>query len=72
MGRPEGTPVIDLRMALSLEAMRAIAEGAELVFDMNEEGVRVFISCDDEAVNAFHTQVQRALLHMLPISGMPN
>ncbi len=72
MGRPEGTPVIDLRMALSLEAMRAIAEGAELVFDMNEEGVRVFISCDDEAVNAFNTQVQRALLHMLPISGMPN
>lgn len=64
--------MIDLRMALSLEAMRAIAEGAELVFDMNEEGVRVFISCDDEAVNAFHTQVQRALLHMLPISGMPN
>ena len=64
--------MIDLRMALSLEAMRAIAEGAELVFDMNEEGVRVFISCDDEAVNAFHTQVQRALLHMLPISDMPN
>ena len=64
--------MIDLRMSLSLEAMRAIAEGAELVFDMDEEGVRVFISCDDEAVNAFHTQVQRALLHMLPISDMPN
>ena len=64
--------MIDLRMALSLEAMRAIAEGAELVFDMEEEGVRVYISCDDEAVNAFHTQVQRALLHLLPISGMPN
>jgi hypothetical protein len=59
-------------MSLSLEAMRAIAEGAELVFDMEVEGLRVFISCDDEAVNAFHTQVQRALLHMLPISGMPN
>ena len=59
-------------MALSLEAMRAIAEGAELVFDMEEEGVRVFIACDDEAVNAFVTQVQRALLHMLPTSGMPN
>jgi hypothetical protein len=52
--------------------MRAIAEGAELVFDMEDEGVRVFISCDDEAINAFHTQVQRALLHMLPISDMPN
>ncbi len=64
--------MIELRLALSLEAMRAIAEGAELVFDMEDEGVRVFISCDDEAINAFHTQVQRALLHMLPISDMPN
>ena len=64
--------MIELRLALSLEAMRAIAEGAELVFDMEDEGVRVFISCDDEAINAFHTQVQRALLHMLPISDLPN
>ena len=64
--------MIELRLALSLEAMRAIVEGDELVFDIEEDGVRVFISCDDEAVNAFNTQVQRALLHMLPISGMPN
>ena len=64
--------MIELRLALSLQAMRAIAEGSELVFDVEGEGVRVFIACDDEAVNAFHTQVQRALLHMLPISGMPN
>ena len=64
--------MIDLRLALSLEAMRAIAEGAELVFDMEDEGVRVYISCDDEAVNAFYTQVQRALLHMLPIGDLPN
>ncbi len=59
-------------MALSVDAMRAIAEGAELVFDVEDDGVRVFISCDDEAVNAFQTQVQRALLHLLPIGGMPN
>jgi len=64
--------VIELRLALSLEAMRAIAEGDELVFDIEEDSVRVFISCDDEAVNAFYTQVQRALLHMLPISELPN
>ena len=67
-----GSSVIDLRLALSLEAVRAIAEGAELAFDMDEEGVRVFISCDDEAISAFQTQVQRALLHLLPISDMPN
>jgi hypothetical protein len=72
LGRSQRAAVIELRLALSLEAMRAIAEGAELVFDMEDEGVRVFISCDDEAINAFHTQVQRALLHMLPISDMPN
>ena len=59
-------------MALSVDAMRAIAEGAELVLDVEDDGVRVFISCDDEAVNAFQTQVQRALLHLLPIGGMPN
>ena len=67
-----GSSVIDLRLALSLEAVRAIAEGAELAFDMDEEGVRVFISCDDAAISAFQTQVQRALLHLLPISDMPN
>ena len=64
--------MIELRLALSVDAMRAIAEGAELVFDVEGDGVRVFISCDDEAVNAFQTQVQRALLHLLPIGGMPN
>ncbi len=64
--------MIELRLALSLEAVRAIAEGAELVFDVEDDGVRVFISCDDEAVNAFQTQVQRALLHLLPIGGMPH
>jgi len=64
--------VTELRFALSLEAMQAIANGTELVIDMESEGVRVFISCDDEAVNAFYIQVQRALLHMLPISDLPN
>ena len=64
--------MIELRLALSVDAMRAIAEGAELVLDVEDGGVRVFISCDDEAVNAFQTQVQRALLHLLPIGGMPN
>ena len=64
--------MVELRLALSLESVRAIVEGDELVFDMEEDGVRVFISCNDEAVNAFYTQVQRALLHMLPIGDLPN
>ena len=65
-----GCFVRDLRLALTLEAVRAIAEGAELAFE--EKGVRVFISCDDEAISAFKTQVERALLHLLPINDMPN
>jgi hypothetical protein len=69
-GHRLGSSVTDLRLALSLEAVRAIAEGSELAFDI--EGVRVIISCDDEAISAFQTQVQRALLHLLPISDMPN
>jgi hypothetical protein len=31
------------------------------------------VGCDDEAVVAFHTQVERALLHLLPVGGgLPN
>jgi len=64
--------MVELRLALSLEAMEAIAQGAELVLDVEADDVRVFIRCDAATVNAFQTQVQRALLHMLPVSDLPN
>jgi hypothetical protein len=64
--------MVELRLALTLQAMEAIAHGAELVFDIEEDDVRVFISCDAATVNAFQTQVQRALLHMLPVGDLPH
>lgn len=64
--------MVELRLALTLDAMEAIAQGAELVLDVEEDDVRVFIRCDAATVNAFQTQVQRALLHMLPVSDLPN
>ena len=33
----------------------------------------VIVGCDDEAVVAFHTQVELALVHLLPVGGgLPN
>jgi len=64
--------MVELRLALTLQAMEAIAHGAELVLDVADDDVRVFIRCDDATVSAFQTQVHRALLHMLPVSDLPN
>jgi hypothetical protein len=55
----------ELRIYLSLAAMHEMAQGTELVLE--QDGVRVIVGCDDEAVVAFHTQVERALLHLLPV-----
>lgn len=61
----------ELRIYLSLAAMHEMAQGTELVLE--QDGVRVIVGCDDEAVVAFHTQVERALLHLLPVGGgLPN
>ena len=61
----------ELRIHLSMAAMHEMAQGAELVLEQDD--VRVILGCDDEAVVAFHTQVERALLHLLPVGGgLPN
>jgi hypothetical protein len=61
----------ELRVYLSLELMHEMAQGTEFVLE--QDGVRVIVGCDDEAVIAFQTQVERALLHMLPVGGgLPN
>ena len=61
----------ELRIQLSMAAMHEMAQGSELVLE--QDGVRVIVGCDDEAVVAFHTQVERALLHLLPVGGgLPN
>ena len=58
----------ELRLALSLEAIRAMGEGAELVFDIEDDGevMRVMLRCDDAALETIRERVQRAMLHFLP------
>lgn len=61
----------ELRIYLSMAAMHEMAKGTEFVLEQDD--VRVIVGCDDEAVIAFQTQVERALLHMLPVGGgLPN
>lgn len=54
-----------------MAAIHEMAQGSELVLEQDD--VRVILGCDDEAVVAFQTQVERALLHLLPVGGgLPN
>lgn len=55
----------ELVIRLNLDAVKAMVEGNEIVFDC--EGVRVCMRCDDATVEAFNESVQKALLHMLPV-----
>lgn len=54
----------EIHLALGGEALRALAEGAELVLDIDE--TRLYLSCDAETVQSFQQAVQRAMLHLLP------
>ena len=54
----------EIHLALGGNALRALAEGAELVLDIEE--TRLYLSCDAETVSSFQQAVQRALLHLLP------
>lgn len=60
----------EIRLLLSMDAMRELASGHELVIDDDE--TRVILGCNDEAVATFRTQVERALLHMLPVGDTPH
>jgi len=62
--------VTELRLALSQGAVRALVEGAVLEFDVEDEGIRVFLRCDDEALLSFKEQIERALLQMLPTGSV--
>lgn len=59
----------ELQLVLSLEALQAIAHGNELVFDVNDDtgAVRVLLRCDDHALASVREQVERAMLHFLPV-----
>lgn len=60
----------EIRLVLSMSALRELAGGVELVIGNDE--TRIVLSCDDEAVATFKTQVERALLHMLPVGKTPH
>lgn len=58
----------ELRLALSLDAIRAMGEGAELVFDIpdGDDVMRVMLRCDDAAIETIRDRVEKAMLHFLP------
>jgi len=56
----------ELEVILSMDAMRAILEGQQIVFDCEPEGLRVIIVCDPLAMLTFKEHVTRALLVHLP------
>lgn len=56
----------ELRIALSLEAMQALAGGTELVLDLDEHETRLFLSCDEACIDTFQAQVHQALMRLLP------
>lgn len=58
----------ELHLALSFTAVQALAQGNELVFDVDDgdEKMRVMLRCDDVALKTFKARIESALLHMLP------
>ena len=57
----------EVRLELSREALEAIVRGEELVLDIAEENLRVFLACDQVTLEHFASAVQRAMLHLLPV-----
>jgi ubiquinone biosynthesis protein UbiJ len=58
--------VIELRLGLSLGAMRELLHGQTIAFDIEEEDLRLVLRCDEEALAEFKDQLHTALMNMLP------
>lgn len=56
----------ELRLLLSLGALHAMTEGEELVFVVEEDGLRITLACDAMTMLAFKDAVHLALLRNLP------
>jgi hypothetical protein len=56
----------ELRLRLSIGALQSIAAGEELVFTLVDEGIEVSVACDESAMAAFKTAVERAMLEFMP------
>jgi hypothetical protein len=64
--------VTEVQLSLSVEAVRAIAQGDELVLDIEGDDIRVFLRCSDAAVATFKQQIEQAVLRMLPVGTTPH
>ena len=53
-------------MSLSIDTIRALLDGQSIVFDLEEEGIRVTILCDVRAIMSFREHMNRAMLELLP------
>jgi ASC-1-like (ASCH) protein len=56
----------ELEMTLSIDTIRALLDGQSIVFDLEEEKVRVIINCDIRAITSFREHINRAMLELLP------
>lgn len=59
-----------MHLRLSYDAVLELSRGEQLVVDVPDTDVRIFLSCSDSAVETFRQAVQRAMLHLLPSEGM--
>ncbi len=59
----------ELHLRLSYDAVLGLSQGEQLVVDVPDTDVRIYLSCSDSAVESFRQAVHRAMLHMLPVEG---
>lgn len=58
-------------IALPAHVVHALARGEAMAVDLDELGVRIVLTCTDEAVAAFRSAVMNALMHNLrPADGV--
>lgn len=59
-------PVQDIKLTLSVDALRELAQGNMLQLTLDELGIELFIRCDEAAVQEFRRQIYGALMQLLP------
>lgn len=62
----------ELHLILSMPAIEALVQGTDLVLDVEDtEGrpLRVVLAADEATRQSFKAQVEKALLHMLPVGA---
>lgn len=69
MVRSAGAGVTEMHLRLSYDAVLELSQGEQLVVDVPDTDVRIFLRCSDLAVESFRQAVHRAMLHMLPAEG---